>query len=213
MMLPTVARRPRLVEDISQGIRLARMQGREITPGAVAQILVDAGVPYVLVGAHAANGYTGRPRATADVDVVVRFARKAAKAIAKAYPDLAMEETAVAIRFSEGDQEAIDLLKSSSLRLWGRLLKDNREVRIGRQSIRVPALEGMLAAKFAAMISPGRRYADRLIDSGDFARMVENNPVIDLTLLRELGDLVYPRGGEEVVKLVADVRAGRKLEI
>ena len=42
--------------------------------------------------------------------------------------------------------------------------------------------------------------------------MVEANAKINLDLLRELGDLVYAGGGAFVVKLVADARAGRRLE-
>ena len=63
-MLQTIIRKPRTAEDIAQGARLAKMQNREIGPVDVARVLDAAKVKYVLVGAHATNGYTGRPRAT-----------------------------------------------------------------------------------------------------------------------------------------------------
>ncbi|HLL88987.1 MAG TPA: hypothetical protein VK324_06765 [Tepidisphaeraceae bacterium] len=212
-MLPNVVRRPNLAEDVALGARLAHMQGREIGPEQVARVLREAGVAYVLVGAHAANGYTGRPRATVDVDVVVQFPKKAAQAIAAAYPYLVATDTPVVTRFKDGEHEAIDLMKPSSSKLWGRLLKLTRGVKIGTEEVRVPVLEGVLAAKFAAMVSLGRRQADKMIDCGDFIRMVEANEQVDLTLLAELGDLVFAGGGEEVVRHVNEVRAGRPLRV
>src|SRR5438094_5323896 len=111
-MLPTILRAPRTAEDIAQGARLAKMQRRDIGPAEVARVLNSAKVKYVLVGAHAANGYLGRPRNTLDVDVVVQFPKKASDAIAKAFPQLKMIDTPVVIRFKtpEGD-EAIDVMK------------------------------------------------------------------------------------------------------
>jgi hypothetical protein len=43
--------------------------------------------------------------------------------------------------------------------------------------------------------------------------MVTVNERIDLKLLATLGDLVYDGGGNEIVKLVADARAGRDIVI
>src|SRR6266513_6559427 len=102
-MLQTILRPPRTAEDIAQGIRLARMQKRDITPTDVARVLDAAKVRYVLVGAHAANGYLGRPRNTVDVDVIVEFPKKAAQAIAKAFTHLAMVDTPAVTRFNRPD--------------------------------------------------------------------------------------------------------------
>ena len=55
-------------------------------------------------------------------------------------------------------------------------------------------------------------YADKLIDAGDLLRVIEANATIDLNLLADLGELVYAGGGKEILKLVADARAGKKLE-
>ncbi len=188
------------------------MHGKNITPADVARVLRLAGLRYVLVGAHAANGYSGRPRTTIDVDVVVQYPKKAAKAIAAEFPQLTMRDTPVVIRFMDGETEAIDLMKSVSSKLWGRLLKETREVQIEGENVRIPVLEGVLAAKFAAMASFHRRTTDKLQDGADFMRIIDANEKIDLKLLNQLGDLVYPGGGEFLLKLVAEARAGRRLE-
>jgi predicted nucleotidyltransferase len=211
-MLQTVIRRPKTAQDIAAGVRLTRMNGDQITPAAVARVLRKAGVKYVLVGAHAANGYTGRPRNTIDVDVVVQFPKKAAKAIAAAFPKLRIHDTPVVTRFMNGDVEAIDLMKPIGSTLWLRLLKDAREISLEGETVRIPSLEGVLAAKFAAMASAHRRVLDKQQDAVDFGRIIQANQQIDLSLLAELGELVYSGGGESVRKLAEDARAGRRLE-
>lgn len=212
-MLQTILRAPRTAQDIAQGARLAKMHNRDIGPAEVAGVLDRAKVKYVLVGAHAANGYIGRPRNTLDVDVVVQFPKKASRAIAAEFPELTMVDTPVVIRFKRPDgEEAIDLMKPVGSPLWSRLLKIAVTVDVDGVPVRIPPVEGVLAAKFAAMASPHRRALDKQQDALDFARIITVNSEINLTLLEDLGDLIYSGGGEDVVKLFADARAGKRLE-
>ena len=211
-MTPTVVRTPRTAEDFALGVELARMQAKAISPVEVVRVLRAAGVRYVLVGAHAANGYTGKPRATVDVDVIVEFPKKAADAVAAAFPTLTMEDHPVVVRFKRGDMDGIDLMKPIGSPLWPRLLKDNRQIDIEGESVTIPTVEGVLAAKFAAMMSLNRGQADKSIDGGDFIRMVQANPKIDLTRIAEFAELVFAGGGAFILKLVEDGRAGRRLE-
>lgn len=212
-MLPTIVRPPRTAEDIEQGVRLARMHKRDIGPGDVAKILDGANLKYVLVGAHAANGYLGRPRTTVDVDVIVEFPKKAAEVVGKAFPGLTMVDTPVVTRFKRADgEEAIDLMKPTSSKLWKQLLKIAVTVIVEETPIRIPPVEGVLAAKFAAMTSLHRAPLDKQQDGLDFARIVTVNDNVDLKLLGQLGDLVYPEGGEFILKLLVDARAGRRLD-
>lgn len=211
-MLQTVIRAPRAAEDIATGVRLAHMHGKHISPAAVVRALRTAKVGYVLVGAHAANGYTGRPRTTIDVDVVVQFPKKAARVIAAEFPQLQIHDTPVVTRFMDGNTEAIDLMKPAGSPLWARLLRETREIQLDGEGVRIPLLEGMLAAKFSAMASPHRRPADKQQDGADFMRIIDANPNINLDSLRELGELVYGGGGEVALRLVADARAGRRLD-
>lgn len=212
-MLQTIIRPPSIEQDIALGIKLAHMHNRLIGPGEVAAVLRKAGVKYVIVGAHAVNGYNGRPRTTVDVDVIVQHPKKAAQAIALAFPSLTMRDTPVVIRFSDEQNEAIDLMKPGGSPLWPRLLKDAKEILVGGLPLRVPRLEGVLAAKFSSMCSPLRRVRDREQDAVDFGRIVDANETIDLPYLEILGELVYSGGGKLAVALVADARAGRPLKI
>jgi hypothetical protein len=77
----------------------------------------------------------------------------------------------------------------------------------------IPNLEFALACKFAAMVSPNREERKKLLDAADFMSIVENNAsAIRLARLKRLGERVYPGGGAEILQLVEDAKAGRRLE-
>ncbi|HRK30137.1 MAG TPA: hypothetical protein PLD59_03585 [Tepidisphaeraceae bacterium] len=212
-MLQTIVRKPRTAEDIAQGARLARISKRDIGPGDVAAVLNTAKVKYVLVGAHAANGYTSAPRNTLDVDILARHPKQACAVLTKAFPDLTAQDTPVVVRFKRADGDvAIDVMKPGAPPLWRELIKIAKPVRIDGELIPIPPVEGVLAAKLAAMTSPARLIEKKMFDGGDFIAIVKANPKLDMQFLERLGDLVYPGGGKEILKLVADAKAGKRLE-
>src|SRR5262249_61159566 len=84
---------------------------------------------------------------------------------------------------------------------------------------RIPSLEEALANKYGAMLTPTRDLDKRMQDMVDFTRMVqhssdEGRQPIDLQRLETLGDEVWPDGGgEEVLRLIERVRAGRAIDL
>jgi hypothetical protein len=80
-------------------------------------------------------------------------------------------------------------------------------------SYKVPSLEMALALKFGPMVSPNRADGKKRRDASDFTLFVAGHPEIDLEKLAELGDLVFPGGGVEILELVRKIRAGEKLLI
>src|SRR5215211_3624299 len=137
-MVPSAVRTPKTAEDFALGVELASMQAKAISPVEVARVLREAGIRHVIVGAHAANGYTGKPRATVDVDVIVEFPKKASEAITAAFPHLTMEDHPVVVRFKRGGMDAIDLMKPIGSPLWPRLLKENRQIDIDGEPVTIP---------------------------------------------------------------------------
>jgi hypothetical protein len=192
---------------------VSTLYGMALSPADVAGVLGRAKVRYVLVGAHAINLYTGRPRATQDVDVVTDAPAKARKAIESAYPHLTVEDHPVVIRFKDGPDEVLDLIKARSAKVFRRVLGLVTEVRISGQRVVVPTAEGALALKFASMTTPARATDDRMQDAVDFSRVAKLQEGLDETLLHELGELIYAGGGAALMKAVADSRAGRRLDI
>lgn len=211
-MSETLVRTPRPAEDIALGAELARMSRNLIGVAEVTKALNAAGVKYVLVGAHAANGYTAAPRNTQDVEILARHPKQACDVIAKAFPHLTPVDTPVVVRFKQPDGEvAIDIMKPGSPPLWRELIKIAREVVVEGVPVPIPPVEGMLAAKLAAMTSPLRPSEKKMFDGGDFIAIVKANPKLDLAFLERLGELVYNGGGKEILKLVNDAQEGRQI--
>ena len=185
-----------------------------LVPEDVAPSLDAAKIDYVLVGAHGLSGWLSQARATEDVDFLIRIndKQKAADAILKKYPQLQIEKHLDVWRLKRDSETLVDLMLNRSP-LYKRVFLEYVEIKMGRRNLKVPKLEAALAMKFGAMTGHYRKVEKKYYDAGDFAGMVRNNKVIDLSLLRELGELVYPDGGTEVVGYVEDIRAGRTLEI
>ena len=122
-----------------------------IAPLEVIKILNKAGVRFVLVGAHGLGGWTKKPRATEDVDVVVaaRGHKKALAAVLAAFPHLQSEDTDVVTRLRDPEDGIvrIDLMKPTQA-LFKAALANTRTVESGGQVYQVPSLEMALAMKF-----------------------------------------------------------------
>ena len=154
-----------------------------------------------------------KPRASQNVDVVValRQHKKALKLLLAAFPHLEPDDNPVVTRLRDPEtgDVAIDVMKPNQ-ELYREAFKHTVSIRTEDQKYRIPSLEMALAMKFAAMISLTRKDTDKGQDAVDFRRIVLANAEIDLEQLAELGDLVYPGGGKEVVEKVRQARVGEK---
>ncbi len=187
-----------------------------ITPLEVIRVLNAAKVRFMLLGAHSLGGWTGEPRATKDVDVLVaaRSHKKALTALLAAFPHLQAEDNQVVTRLRDPETRDVllDVMKPNRP-LYHDALKHTHLVESGDLKYLVPSLEMALAMKFSAMISLTRSDDKKLYDAGDFIRIVKANPNIDLDKLHALGQLVYNGGGDEIVENVRKVRDGEKLTL
>jgi hypothetical protein len=185
-----------------------------IAPAEVIAVLNDAGISFVLVGAYGLAGWTKKPRATEDVDLVVaaKHHKKAIKILLAAFAHLEADdhEVVTRLRDRETKEVAIDVMKPNQ-QLYRAAFKHTHTVTSEGHTYRIPSLEMALTMKFAPMISLHRADIDKYQDAHDFGRIVVSNPDIDLEKLADLGELVYPGGGQEIVEMVRRVRAGEKL--
>lgn len=188
---------------------------KRLSPDDVMPSLQAAEIDFVLAGAHGLAGWLENPRATQDVDFLIaaKSRKKAASAILKKYPELIVEEHPVVWRFMQDGKCVIDLMFTHTP-FFKRVFKEFLVKKAAnRREFKIPKLEAALAMKFAAMVGPMRNDEKKHLDAHDFISMVKSNAAVDTVLLRELGELVYEGGGKEIVKMVEDVRAGRKLEL
>jgi hypothetical protein len=204
-----------------------RMWGRrksiQVDLRRLIQTLNAKKIPFVLIGAQALGGWTGRPRATKDVDILVKPGRnltRAVKAVRELYPQLEVREFAgVWAFFVPGEKESVidvtyphraDLAETLAHPVW----VEDRGLRY-----RIPALETALANKYGAMLTPTRNLEKRAQDVVDFRLMVrhsrdEGQQPIDMQKLAALGEKVWPGGGgEEILRLVEQVKASRSFNL
>jgi hypothetical protein len=181
---------------------------------AVLKALNSQRISFVLVGAHGIATWTKAPRATEDIDVVVatRHQRKAVKILLEFFSHLVAEDHEVVIRLRDPETSdvAIDIMKTNQP-IYQAAFKNTKSLEMEKQSYRIPSLEIALAMKFASMISLVRADEKKHLDAHDFITMVKANPDVDFTKLEELGELIYPGGGKEIVEKVQQVRTGQKL--
>jgi hypothetical protein len=187
-----------------------------IAPLDIIRLFNKAKISFVLVGFHGVGAWMDKPRATEDVDVIVasRHHKKAIQSLLKAFPRLEQEDHPVVTRFRDPETRkvAIDVMKPNQ-QLFREVFKHTKKVEIEKEGYRIPTVEMALTMKFAPMVSLHRQDEDKLLDAHDFIYIVKSNSQIDLEKLAELGDLVYPGGGKEIVEKVRQVRAGEKLSL
>lgn len=190
----------------------------KVSLNKILHALKSSNIPFVLTGAYGISSWTGRPRATKDVDILVKAGRnyvRAVRAIEKLYPKLEARRFAgITAFYVPGETESVidvayphrpDNEETLRTAIW---------VRKGSQEYRIPQLEAALANKYGAMLSLRRDPVKRAQDTVDFATMVKHSldkgrKPIDLRKLAALGEKVWPGGGgAEILRLVAQVKAG-----
>jgi hypothetical protein len=196
-----------------------RMAGIIVDLNAILQTLRAKKISFVLTGAHGIAGWTGRPRSTQDVDILVRAGRncvRAVNAIKALYPDLGVRQLAEMTSFFAPEEtlslidviypHRADIQETLETAIW---------VTDGVHKYRVPALEAALANKYGAILTAKRESGQRAQDAVDFATMVkhsldEGRQPIDMERLAVLGEKVWPGGGgEELLRLVEDAKEGK----
>jgi hypothetical protein len=197
----------------------AAMPDIQVDLDQILRTLLAKKIPFVLTGQYGIASWTGRPRATHDVDILVKTGRnyaRAVKAMRELYPQLeARTFVGVAGFFPPGETESLidvtyphrdDNIVTLETAIWVK----ERGLRY-----RIPTLEAALANKYGAMLTPNRAGAKRLIDAADFDNMVrhsmdEGRQPINLEHLAELGEKVWPGGGgAEILGLVEQSKAGQ----
>lgn len=197
--------------------RWLRLRGWEATmydPETIVQLLKKARVRFILMGTHGIVGWRSETRATHDVDILAATSHyeKAIQAVHQAFPELEIVDWHAVTRFKDRstNEFVIDIMRPVD-DLFKAAFRCT--IRVGK-SHRIPDLEMAIASKYAAMISPRRPQDKKFVDAGDFVNMVKyNRSEIDFAKLRRLAEKVYKGGGAEILKMVADIKAGRQIKI
>jgi hypothetical protein len=191
----------------------------------VLRTLIQRKIPFVLTGAYGIAGWTGRPRATQDIDILVKGGRnhaRVANAIKALYPQLEVRLVAGIVGFFiPGETQSVidviyphraDLEDTLANAIWA----EDKEKGL---RYRIPSLEGALASKYGAMLNPTRGIPKRTLDIADFMFMVKHSmdhgrQPIELEKLEVLGEKVWPGGGgKEILHLVDAAKADKPINL
>jgi hypothetical protein len=176
----------------------------------ICKLAKDNNIILVLVGANAVNIYSGKPRTSQDVDFICDKPQKLIALIKKVLANyrLKIKESAAVFRINKDGQEFMDIIKPYNDLLKMALLKTKRV-----QGFYIPIIEIVVALKYAAMISPHRQQDDQLQDAVDFARIIRNNPALNIEKTAKYASSVHETSADEIKRFIADVRASKRLQI
>ena len=202
-----------------------RVPSSPVNVNHILRALTQKRIPFVLTGAHGIASWTGLPRNTLDVDILVKAGRnynRAVNALRALYPQLEVRTIfGVTGFFPAGQKQSvidvtyphrIDLQETLAHPTW----TEDKEQGL---RYRIPSLEEALANKYGAMLTLSRDPDKRLIDAADFTRMVRHSAdpgrhPPDLQRLQALGEMVWPAGGgAEILRLVEQVKAGQTVDL
>jgi hypothetical protein len=180
-----------------------------VTPENVIAALNRVKINPVLMGTYGLGGYRSEPRATQDVDVLVKEIRNAVRILVTEFPNLELceDSTAIHLLSPANGKPLIDVMKpTAKMRLVFR-----HTIRIGKTH-RIPELEMGLVCKFIAMRAPNRRFTRGLLNLCDFIDIFEHNrTVVDLAKLEYLAENSQRGGGDRILRIGAEIDAGRGL--
>jgi len=177
----------------------------------VIDVLNKGGVECVLVGAQMLGHYTGEPRATQDVDVVVNDVERAVRVVRAKWPHFTFDDQQPVVRVRDGEFVVIDLMKPVDL--YGKVFANSITGTIGNVKILIPTPELAVAMKYAAMISTWRKRGKRHIDVGDFIHLVESQPKLDVEKVGQFVAYLWAGAEDEVKKYIDDVRNDRPMTV
>ena len=180
----------------------------DVTPEEVIACLNEAQIRgWVLMGLHGYVGYLPMPRATQDVDVMVPYSekRRTAQAIAVRWPTLVRQTHSQVVRFLDpadldpgGKPKPVVGIMLPWSPFQQRIL-ESHVIQDEESQSRYPTLEAAIVSKYAALVSPHRNWDRKQQDAVDLRRIIRaNHDQIDQEKLRQLADLVWEQGGDEL---------------
>jgi hypothetical protein len=193
----------------------SELSQRTITPVQVAKALNDAGISFVIIGAHAVGVHTGQPRATKDVDVVVDDVPRAVQVLRKLDPKSKVKTLGKTIGTRITDQhgkELVDVLHPTG-GVRGMVFGQKKTFSVDDVDITVPTASMMLAMKYMSMFSPVRTLDKRRQDLADFSRIYEKNKKIPLEPIAKMLQKTSPLLAKQFLFDMAEEAKGNPIQL
>lgn len=185
--------------DILSESQMKHLGKRFIRSSDVEHILREKNIPYMIVGAHALGEVTKEPRATKDVDVVVREEDfdKVIDLITKFFVGTHAEGNRIK---NEAGDTLIDVLTDKHIIYKTAMSTGDR----------IPNPEMILVMKYISSNSPLRRKDKKLQDKADFYNVASRIDVDEekvLSLLKQADPEIYEFNKEDIIEWIKDAKS------
>ena len=173
----------------------------------VINTLNESGILSVVVGGIVVGCYSGRPRATQDLDIIVseRPNLPTLKRIGKIVGAKKMEKHPSFISFIVssvvGDREIVDLITSRA-GSYGLALENTKRIIVNGIAISIPTIEMMIVLKYTSAVNPIREKAKQMQDWADIYSIIDAHPGISQGSLERLANCVVPGYGDDLKRKV-----------
>jgi hypothetical protein len=134
------------------------------------------------------------------------------RALLEDFPHLRAEDEKCRTTLRHPTDFVIELPKPVQPLLKAALVR-NRAIRARRRAYRIPSLEMSVALVYAPMMTLPWSEPEKYLAAGDFLRILDANPLMDLKALAACGELLYKGGGADILEKVRRVRAGEGLNL
>jgi hypothetical protein len=184
----------------------------DIPPLDIAKILNRMKVFYVFVGGVIVGCWTGDPRATEDVDLILGKGapvRRIVAAIGKIRKDLKSTIYPSVIRFEgkspTGQRNLIDLIRPYD-GVYSHAEEYFVDITVQGVPVRIPTPEMLVVMKFAAATSLTRAPLKQAQDMIDLKTVVLAQPTLDLVIVRRIANFIGPTLGAKLIRLIKRTR-------
>lgn len=175
----------------------------------VAEALAEAEADHLLVGGFAVGALAAHPRATVDIDLIVRRdqAPRFLAALTTRLGPLSVEHFKALERVQN---PPLDLIISDATALRRMALDPalSQPVDLDGLELRLPLPELAIVLKYAAAVSLSRSAEDADQDLTDLRRVVAHHPDLDLDRLGRIVRTLRTRSPKEIGQIIATLRAG-----
>jgi hypothetical protein len=185
--------------DFNQKLHLTLFESDSRSIPTIAALLKSE-IPFVVVGARAANIYSDRPRSTLDIDVLSDRYEELAKYVASEWPSLTHRQTEVVIQFKFKDETVLDIMKPYD-RLMQAVLTDTKTIK----GCQVASAEALVAMKFAAIMGSNRQMHRKIIDRGDIASILVAYK-LNMEKAKQYASLLYRGAGEDFLAFMLQLK-------
>jgi hypothetical protein len=187
------------------------MEKNARTLAAMLATLEEAGAGHALFGGLAAS-YYGRERTTTDVDVLIpgRFIKQIQASIERRGYRMRHFSNLAKVHVAGERESACDLLAMETNEVLRAAFATANPAVILGLPVRVVQRGILVALKFEAAATPGRRPKDRMRDALDIRSVLDREfGPLDEQLAIEMARKMYPDAVNDFLALLDDLRRGR----